>query len=129
MQFGAWRRASCILGMFRFKFKEIDGIRKACLKTYMRQQWSRQVIVNHHTSTYCQHLGSSRFFYGIHVAHLFGFQYCVFCFVLLVLVLCIYLQNICLHCSIVLLLAYILMIGLYMYTNNIQWYSHISQAC
>ena len=53
---------------------------------------------------------------------------CIF-FVLLVLVLCIYLENILLRCSIVLLLLYILMIGLYIYTNNIQWYSHISQAC
>ena len=35
---------------------------------------------------------------------------CIF-FVLLVLVLCIYLENIFLHCSIALLLAYILMIG------------------
>jgi hypothetical protein len=29
-----WRRAIYIFGMFRFKFNEIDGIKKACLKTY-----------------------------------------------------------------------------------------------
>jgi hypothetical protein len=41
----SWRRASCIIDMFRFKFNEIDGIKKACLKTYMRQKWSRQLPV------------------------------------------------------------------------------------
>ena len=61
--------------MFRFKLNEIDGINKASLKTYIRQKWFRQVIVHHlFTSTSCQHLGSSRFFYGIHVAHPFGFR-------------------------------------------------------
>ena len=91
----SWRRASCIVGMFRFKFNEMDGIKKACLKTNMRQKWYRQVLVHHlFTSTSCQHKGSSPFFYGIHVAHLFGFLYCVFFFILLVLVLCIYLENI-----------------------------------
>jgi hypothetical protein len=75
----SWRRASCIIDMFRFKFNEIDGIKKACLKTYMRQKWSRQVLLHHlFTSTSSQHLGSTRFFYGIHVAHLCGLQFCVF---------------------------------------------------
>ena len=125
----SWRRASCIIGMFRFKFNEIDGIKKACLKTYMRQKWSRQVLLHHlFTSTSSQHLGSSRFFYGIHVAHLCGLQFCVF-FYFPVLVLCIYLEIFLLHCPIALLLACILMIGLYIYTNHIQWYSDISQAC
>jgi hypothetical protein len=49
------------------------------LITYIGQIWSRQVLVHHlFTSTSCQHLDVSRIFYGIHVAHLFGFPYCVF---------------------------------------------------
>jgi hypothetical protein len=40
----------------------------------MGQKWSRPVLLHHlFTSTSCQHLVSSRFFYGIHVAHLCGF--------------------------------------------------------
>jgi hypothetical protein len=71
----------------------------------------------------------SCFFMGSMLLIFLVFRIVYFLFVLLVLVLCIYLENIFLHCSIVLLLTYILMIGLYIYTNNIQWYSHISQAC
>ena len=44
----SWRRASCIVGMFRFKFNDIDGIKKACFKAYMRQKWSRQVLCEYH---------------------------------------------------------------------------------
>jgi len=48
----------------------------ACLKTNTRQKLSRQVLMNHlfiASSRY--HLGSSRFFYGIRVAHLFSLSY------------------------------------------------------
>ena len=125
----SWRRAICIVGMFRFKFNEIYGIKKACLNTYMRQKWSRQVLVHHlFTSTSCQHLGSSLFFYGIHVALLFGFPYCVFFYLACLSTKYLFGKYIFLHCSIALLLACILMIGLYILTNNIQRYSHISQA-
>ena len=63
--FQGMTQTSCVVGMFRFKFNEIDGIQKACLKTYIRQKWFRQVIVHQlFTSTSCQHLGSSRFFMG-----------------------------------------------------------------
>ena len=49
--------------------------------TNMRQHWSRKVLENHpFTPTFHQHLTSSWFFDGVHVAHLFSFLCCVSCF-------------------------------------------------
>ena len=48
----------------------------------MRQYRSRKVLVNHlFTQTSRQNLASSRFFYRVHVSHLFSFPYCVYFYI------------------------------------------------
>jgi hypothetical protein len=63
------------------------------LEKCITQSLEYMLLIILFTSTSRQHLGSPLFFYGVRVAHLFSFPYCVF-FIVLVLLLCDYLQNI-----------------------------------
>ena len=88
-------RSSCIVDIFRFKFNEIYGIKKCCLKTYMRQN-----DLDRYLCTICslQHLASTWVYPGFSMGSMLliflVFRIVYIFYILLLLAQCIYLENI-----------------------------------